>query len=413
MRTTTAQHDSRRCKVTDIGLIPEDWDVKKLGDVGEIRMCRRVFNRETHEIGAIPFYKIGTFGKQADAHISQELYDSYRQKFSFPKKGDVLISAAGTIGRTIVYDGEPGYFQDSNIVWIDNNERLISNAYLRFVLTTIKYNTEGGTIQRLYNSIIRNATFACPSKSEQRAVATALSDVDSLIESLEKLIAKKRAIKQGAMQELLTGRRRLPRYSDPWITTSLGQIGTFSKGQGISKSEVESSGIACIRYGEIYTHHNDFIRAFYSFISKSTALKSTRMRKGDLLFTGSGETAEDIGKCVAYVGNDEAYAGGDIVILSPNGHDSKFLGYLMNSPIVATQKAGLGQGHTVVHITARHLARIELNLPGIEEQRSIAAVLSELDDEIEVLAATLNKYRNMKQAMMQVLLTGRIRLVRD
>ena len=95
-------------KHSPIGLIPSDWEMKKLGDIGKIRMCKRIFNHETTDKGGIPFYKIGTFGKEPDAFISQELYEDYRKKFSFPKKCDILISAAGTIGRTAIYDGRPG-----------------------------------------------------------------------------------------------------------------------------------------------------------------------------------------------------------------------------------------------------------------------------------------------------------------
>jgi len=142
--------------------IPSDWEVKKLGDVGKVRMCKRVFNHETSEEGDIPFYKIGTFGKEPDAFISKELYENYRKRFSFPKVGDILISAAGTLGRTVVYDGSPAYFQDSNIVWIDNGKSLVTNPFLFYIYQVIKYEWEGGTIQRLYNSIISDAKFLCP-----------------------------------------------------------------------------------------------------------------------------------------------------------------------------------------------------------------------------------------------------------
>ncbi len=189
---------------TEVGLVPTDWSVIALGDLGEVKMCRRVFNQETKSQGAIPFYKIGTFGKEADAYISQDLYDNYRKRFSFPQKGDILISAAGTIGRTLIYNGEPAYYQDSNIVWIDNDEALISNELLYHVLQVIRYNTEGGTIQRLYNNILKSTKFALPStEQEQAAIANALNVVDQLIVELKKLITKKKKIRQGAMQELL------------------------------------------------------------------------------------------------------------------------------------------------------------------------------------------------------------------
>jgi type I restriction enzyme, S subunit len=186
------------------------WVEKTLGDVGDVKMCRRVFNHETQVNGKIPFFKIGTFGKEPDAYISEELYNSYRKRFSFPKKGDILISAAGTIGRTLIYNGQPAYFQDSNIVWIDNNESLISNSFLFYILNVIKYNTEGGTIQRLYNSILKNAIFLCPpSKMEQNRIVEILSDMDCEIDSLEKKLEKLQNLKQGMIQNLLTGKIRL------------------------------------------------------------------------------------------------------------------------------------------------------------------------------------------------------------
>ena len=107
-----------------------DWQMMKVGDLGDVKMCRRIFNEETLPSGDIPFYKIGSFGKEADAYISKELYLDYRRRFSFPKKGDILISAAGTIGRIVVYNGEDAYYQDSNIVWIDNDLSYVSNEFL-------------------------------------------------------------------------------------------------------------------------------------------------------------------------------------------------------------------------------------------------------------------------------------------
>lgn len=167
----------------------------------------------------------------------------------------------------------------------------------------------------------------------------------------------------------------------------------------------------CIRYGEIYTKHHDYIRGFHSFIPREIASQSQRLRKGDLLFAGSGETAEEIGKCVAFLGDEEAYAGGDIVVFSPVDQDSMYLGYLMNHASVSCQKSRMGQGHAVVHISARNLALLDLRLPKFEEQTGIAAVLSDMDAEIAALEARRDKTRALKQGMMQELLTGRIRLL--
>jgi type I restriction enzyme S subunit len=136
-----------------------------------------------------------------------------------------------------------------------------------------------------------------------------------------------------------------------------------------------------------------------------------RLRKGDLLFAGSGETKEEIGKCAAFVVDVEAYAGGDIVILRANDVDSTFMGYVLNAPIVAAQKASRGQGDAVVHISAGALASISVVVPSVEEQTAIATVLSDMDAELAALEARRTKTQALKQAMMQSLLTGRIRLV--
>lgn len=196
-------------KESKLGWIPREWEDKELGDVGEVRMCRRVFNYETSDQGDIPFYKIGTFGKQPDAYISKELYDSYRQQFSFPNKGDILISAAGTIGRTIIYDGTPSYFQDSNIVWIENNGHLISNEYLYQVFQIVEYKTEGGTIQRLYNSILKSALFPCPPKPEQQLITERLNAIDNKLQTEQTYLQKMQSLKKGLMEDLLSGKKQV------------------------------------------------------------------------------------------------------------------------------------------------------------------------------------------------------------
>ena len=156
-----------------------------LGDIGSICMCKRILKSQTNTVGGVPFYKIGTFGKKADSYISQETFDEYRSKYNFPKKGDVLISAAGTIGRTVVYDGEPAYFQDSNIVWIDNDESIVLNSYLRYCYELKPWKaSEGGTIPRLYNDNIAKAVIAVPSIEEQKRVVSILDRFDAICNDL-------------------------------------------------------------------------------------------------------------------------------------------------------------------------------------------------------------------------------------
>lgn len=156
-----------------------------LGDIGSICMCKRILKSQTNTVGGVPFYKIGTFGKKADAYISQETFDEYRAKYNFPKKGDVLISAAGTIRRTVVYNGEPAYFQDSNIVWIDNNESIVLNSYLRYCYELKPWKaSEGGTIPRLYNDNIAKAVIAVPPIEEQKRIVSILDRFDAICNDL-------------------------------------------------------------------------------------------------------------------------------------------------------------------------------------------------------------------------------------
>jgi type I restriction enzyme S subunit len=169
--------------------IEPDWEMVKLGEVGKIRMCKRIFKNQTSDSGDIPFYKIGTFGKQPDAYISREVYEDYKAKFSHPKKGDILLSTSGTIGRTVVFDGKPAYFQDSNIVWLDNDENLVTNEYLYLIYQTIKWvTTKGGTIERLYNKLIKNTEIPLPPLSVQKKIVTQIEGEQEMVNGNKKLI---------------------------------------------------------------------------------------------------------------------------------------------------------------------------------------------------------------------------------
>ncbi|MCL2153285.1 MAG: restriction endonuclease subunit S [Oscillospiraceae bacterium] len=159
-----------------------DWEKVLLGDIGNVCMCKRIFKDQTYPSGDIPFYKIGTFGGKADAFISQDVYESYISQFPFPKKGDVLISAAGTLGRAVIYDGEPAYFQDSNIVWIDNDESKALNSYLyHFYATKPWTGIDGAIIARLYNDNIREAEISLPPIEEQHRIVENLEQSYAIV----------------------------------------------------------------------------------------------------------------------------------------------------------------------------------------------------------------------------------------
>jgi len=195
-----------------------------------------------------------------------------------------------------------------------------------------------------------------------------------------------------------------------WDVIELEKLGDFKKGKGIKKTDVRAEGLPCIRYGEIYTKHHNYIKEINTFIPVEVSLKSQKIKKGDLLFAGSGETKEEIGKCVVYLKDIEAYAGGDIIILSPSKGDSLYLGFLMNHKQVVEQKSRYGQGDAVVHIYSSALKKVKIPFPDPAEQSAIAQVLSDTDNLIQELDKLIKKKKDIKKGAMQELLTGKKRL---
>lgn len=156
-----------------------------LKDIGKVCMCKRILKSQTSSSGDVPFFKIGTFGGNADAYISQALFNEYNAKYSYPQKGEVLISAAGTIGRTIVFDGTPSYFQDSNIVWLKHDESIVLNSYLIYCYALNPWVVStGGTIARLYNDNILEATIPVPSLANQQRIVSILDRFDTITTDL-------------------------------------------------------------------------------------------------------------------------------------------------------------------------------------------------------------------------------------
>ena len=214
------------------------------------------------------------------------------------------------------------------------------------------------------------------------------------------------------MQELLTGKKRLSGFSGEWRTYRLGELGSFDKGCGISRAESNTGNFPAVRYGELYTKHTDYIKQYYSHISSDVAQTAKRVTFGDILFAASGETKEEIGVCAAIVDRRDIFAGGDIVVFTPTTEINPiFFGTLLNMPFVQKQKSERGQGDAVVHIHADSLSEIIVSMPEKNEQEAIAAVIKDFNDEIEQLERKLAKYQQIKQGLMQELLTGRIRLV--
>lgn len=386
-------------KQTEIGLIPEDWEVKSLGEIGEPCMCKRILKEQTSPTGDIPFYKIGTFGGIPDAYISRELFEQYKEQYNYPKKGTLLLSAAGTIGRVVVFDGKNSYFQDSNIVWIDNDETKVTNDFLFYCYSRMQWKTEeGGIVSRLYNANLKSTSFIAPkSLAEQERIAKALSDVDALISTTEKLIQKKKNIKQGAMQNLLTGKKRLPGFAkttnykqselglipEDWEVKSLGEM--VKIGHGRDYKNLKSGDVPVYGTGGYMTSVNDFLYEGETVcIGRKGTIDKPQYHSGKIWTV------------------DTLFYTYDFKSLNP-----KYLFY----KFCLIDWLSMNEASGVPSLTAKNIEDIQIAIPTEEEQTAIANVLSSMDKEIETLNTKLEKYRNLKTAMMQQLLTGKIRLV--
>ena len=187
----------------------ENVKILTLGEIGSVKMCKRILKAQTNTKGGIPFYKIGTFGKEPDAYIEEEVFEDYKSKYSYPKKGDILISCSGTIGRTVIFDGEPAYFQDSNIVWLEHDGTIVNNKYLLYCYKKQPWQiSTGGTISRLYNDNILKAKIPVPPLEEQERIVGILERFDKLCND----------ISEGLPAEIEARQKQYEYYRDKLLT---------------------------------------------------------------------------------------------------------------------------------------------------------------------------------------------------
>ena len=181
-----------------------DWEEVKLGDLCKVLMCKRIFADQTNTLQGVPFYKIGTLGSSPDAFISQDLYEDYKNRYNFPKQGEVLLTCSGTVGKTIIYDGEDAYYQDSNIVWLDNPMQRVKNELLYYIINNVNWGIlNSTTITRIYGDDLRRLNIQFPSCSkEQQKIVDCLSSLDNLIQAKDSQIDTLKNHKQGLMQQL-------------------------------------------------------------------------------------------------------------------------------------------------------------------------------------------------------------------
>lgn len=399
---------------------PQDWNNLTLGDLGSIKMCRRIFSHQTEKSGQIPFYKIGTFGKKADAYISRDLYERYKSLYPYPKKGDILISAAGTIGRTVAFDGKDAYFQDSNIVWLDTSDEEVDSAFLKYFYESYPWtNLEGTTIRRLYNSLILSTFISLPSLQEQKDIAKTLSCIDTHIANLTELIEKKKAIRDGALEDLLSGRTRLVGFSGDWEEYSFDNFFTLLPNNTLSRDNLSEHGtIGNIHYGDVLIKYRNIVtdKDDIPRIKADIDTRSFRfLQSGDIIIADTAED-ETVGKAVQICYVSIPLVGGLHTIVCRPNYDTAlgYLGYYINSKHFHNQLFPHITGIKVSSISKKAIKTTVLKLPkDIDEQKAIVEVLSSLDAEIESLEEEKDKMLQIKAGAMDDLLTGRIRLSRQ
>ena len=395
-------------KDSAVGIIPQEWEVKFFKDVCTFLNGRAYKQEELLSQGKYPVLRVGNFFTNTNWYYS----DLELDKDKYAVEGDLLYAWSASFGPRF-WNGEKViyHYHIWKVVISSIIDKLFLYDYLEMDARKLYNQIQGGTMAHITKGDMEQRYILVPPMEEQRKIAEILGVWDEAIEKQSRLIEKLELRKRGLMQHLLTGRTRLPGFTTPWQKVKLGEIGKFDKGAGVPKEKIVSEGCKAITYGEIYTKYDYVIKDFASYIDSDTAQTSKQISSGAILFAGSGETLEDIGKCVAFIDNDNAYAGGDIIIFNPTIEvDSLVLSYILNSPIAIAQKRRYGQGHSVVHIYQKDLARIEFELPSLPEQKAIAEVLTTADDEIATHRKKLDALRLQKRGLMQQLLTGKTRV---
>ncbi|TRX40775.1 restriction endonuclease subunit S [Flavobacterium restrictum] len=345
-------------------------------------MCRRIFSDETSSIGDIPFFKIGSFGKEADAFISKELYLDYRKRFSYPKKGDVLISAAGTVGRTVVFTGEDAYFQDSNIVWIDNDNANVNNDFLFYILKIVKYNTEGGTIQRLYNSILKSTKFNSPKISEQNKIYNFLNLIDDRIQTQNKIIEELKILKSTLAQKLFSQQLRFKGDDGNdfgvWEVKKLGECLDY---------------IQPTKYLVSSTEYDNSYKTPVLTAGKTFILGYTNETNGIFENNLPVIIFDDFTTATQFVDFPfKAKSSAMKILTATKGVYIKFIFEAMQ---FMNYEIGGHERHWI-----SKFAPIEILVPSIDEQTRIADFLSSIDEKIKTENEILEQYKNQKQYLL-------------
>ena len=354
-----------------LGSFDFSWEQRKLGEIGSVSMCRRIFKEQTSETGDIPFYKIGTFGADPDAFISRELFEEYKSKYPYPQKGDILISASGSIGRAVEFAGNNEYFQDSNIVWLNHDERL-SNPFLKCFYSVVKWaGIEGSTIKRLYNDNILNTVICMPSVPEQKRIGLFFENLDNLI-----TLHQRQPFLHSPPDISLIVQLTPPFYTFSWEQRKLGELADIVGGG------TPSTGVSDFWDGDIDWYAPAEIAEQIYLTSSQRKIteegynhSSAKMLPvGTVLFTSRA----GIGKTAILTRKGCTNQGFQSIVPHKGELDSYFI--FSRTEELKQYGETVGAGSTFVEVSGKQMANMELMMPKtMAEQKIIGQYFANLD----------------------------------
>jgi len=420
-------------KKTEVGVIPEDWRVITFGEAFSFLSTGNNSRSETKEQGTIQYIHYGDIHTKWRYVLDCDndnipFIDEIKVK-SLPKleEGDLIIADASEDYEGIGVSVEIKNIKNRKIVsglhtfLLRGDKRIFVDGFKGYIQAMKPVKNElrkiatGISVYGISKNNLKNVLIPVPTLSEQKAIAKALSDIDNLITSLEKLIDKKRKIKQGTMQQLLTGKKRLPGFAGEWEVKKLGDIGRAYGGlTGKNKVDFEDGNKPYIPFLNIM--NNAIIRLQHlEYVKVRPSEKQNLVQKGDLFFNTSSETPDEVGMCSVLMEDvDELYLNSfcfGFRLFKKDEFEPLYLSYYFRSNEGRKLFYSLAQGATRYNLSKNAFYKMEITYPPIEEQRVISKILFDMDSEIEALEKKLEKYKAIKQGMMQELLTGRIRLV--
>lgn len=413
-------------KVTEVGVIPEDWEVEKIGDMFEVAAAGDLDPSRTSPTQDINF----AYPIYSNALTNDGLY-GYASYCLYPPNS-ITITARGNLGNA-VYRDHP-YVAIGRVIVLKPTTELDGRYFAEFINSHIDFAIESTGVPQLTAPQVGRYSIPLPPLPEQRAIAAALGDVDALLAALERLIAKRRAVKQAAMDALLSGRVRLPGFGqgvgyrqtevgeipEDWEARRIGELFDFLSTSSCSRGDLDETGdVYYIHYGDIHTKWNyklDFDQEAVPQIRAEKVRNADLLRDGDLILVDASEDEEGAGKGIEIINLNQrrAVSGLHTIALRPKGNDlaNGFKAYIQAMQPVKLQIRRLVTGLKVFGISKTSLESVAVPLPSLPEQHAIAEVLSDMDAALAALERQRAKVQALKQGMMAELLTGRVRLVK-